>query len=254
MSRRPTLRVSVFVLAGAGLLLVFVGGRAAVRLHAAVQLARASEPLQQIVHTPQARLLVVGDSTAVGTGASWAQGSVAGQLAARFPHLHIENRARDGATLADMLAQLDAPSPRVDIILVQAGGNDVMRGRSMRAVRRDVDAVTRRATALADLVILMPPGNVGNAPFFFRPLSWLATARARELHEAARTAAQRHGASYVNLFRERAQDPFSRDADLNARDGLHPSHAGYRLWFQELMAQSPLATWLARAGDRDVAS
>lgn len=47
----------------------------------------------------------------------------------------------------------------------------------------------------------------------------------------------------MNGYKERADDPFARDARrLNARDGLHPSDEGYRLWFREL----PLQTGLPR--------
>ena len=35
--------------------------------------------------------------------------------------------------------------------------------------------------------------------------------------------------------------------ELNARDGLHPSDAGYRVWFDQLMAQADLAGPLAAA-------
>jgi lysophospholipase L1-like esterase len=34
---------------------------------------------------------------------------------------------------------------------------------------------------------------------------------------------------------------------LNAMDGLHPSDAGYRVWFNELMAQAVLAERLSAA-------
>ncbi len=60
-------------------------------------------------------------------------------------------------------------------------------------------------------------------------------------------AAARHGATYVNLFQERADDPFARRPELNARDGLHPSDAGYRVWFAELDSQADLGLRLAAA-------
>jgi lysophospholipase L1-like esterase len=220
--------------------LMVLAGCTAGRLRDSVEMARASEPLQRSVMQPRARLLIVGDSTAVGTGASSPQSSLAGLLARAFPDLHIDNRARDGATFADVERQLDG-SDRYDIVLVQAGGNDVIRLRDLDAVNGDIDRVTRRARELADLVLLMPAGNVGNAPFFFRPVAWLMTSRARRLHASVREAAARHGAVYVNLFKERGDDPFAQRAELNARDGLHPSDLGYRVWFDTLMTQSDLS-------------
>ena len=65
--------------AGAGVLLV-TGGCAVWRLGEAPALARASEPFQQVPATPAVRLLVVGDSTGVGTGATQATRSLAGMM------------------------------------------------------------------------------------------------------------------------------------------------------------------------------
>jgi lysophospholipase L1-like esterase len=93
----------------------------------------------------------------------------------------------------------------------------------------------------------MPAGNVGNAPFFFPPLSSLMTTRAERLHGFIQAAAQRHGAVYINLFQAPEDDPFVQDPNLHARDGLHPSDAGYRLWFDELLRQADLAEVLAPA-------
>jgi lysophospholipase L1-like esterase len=223
-----------------------VCGRTGWRLHEAVELARLSQPLQRLLARPSLRLLIVGDSTAVGTGASVPEASVAGLLGQHFPGLQIENRARDGATFADLMTQLDGDA-RVDVVLVMAGGNDVVRLRRLKAVRGDVDRVTSRARQRADLVVLMPAGNVGNAPLVLAPVSWLMTWRSRQMQTFASEAALRHGAVLVSLFRERSDDPFVQRPALNATDGLHPSDAGYRVWFGELMTQAALRQRLSAA-------
>ncbi len=231
---------------GAIALVVGVGARTAWRLHDAAELVRQSTPLQRTPAQTSMRLLIVGDSTAVGTGASVPQASVAGLLGQAFPRLQIVNRARDGAKFAAVLAQLDGSEP-FDMVLVMAGGNDVVRLRGLQALQHDVERVARRARQRADMVVLMPSGNVGNAPFFLAPVSWLMTWRSRRLHTIALEAAARHGAVYVNLFREPADDPFVQRPGLNAVDGLHPSDAGYRVWFGELMVQAELPQRLAAA-------
>jgi lysophospholipase L1-like esterase len=58
---------------------------------------------------------------------------------------------------------------------------------------------------------------------------------------ATATTAARSNAIYVNLFQERDDDPFVRQAELNASDGLHPSDAGYRVWWQVLQDQADLS-------------
>lgn len=231
----------------AALLVAFA--RTGLKLGESADLARRSEPFQRLLDQPTRRLLIVGDSTAVGTGASSPRTSLAGLLADAYPGLHIENRGRDGAKFDELLAQLDGDT-RFDMVLVQAGGNDVIRMRSLQAVAEDIDRVAERARQRADLVVLMPAGNVGNAPFFFPPVSWLMTRRARELHDGVQTAARRRGAVYVNLFKEREDDPFAQQPSLNASDGLHPSDAGYRVWFEELQAQAGLRERLEAASGR----
>jgi lysophospholipase L1-like esterase len=230
----------------AGALLILLAGCTASRLRDASELARLSEPLQRHVGQPRARLLIVGDSTAVGTGASAPGASLARLLAQAYPGLHIENRGRDGATVDQLPAQL-AGDARFDAVLILAGGNDVIRLRDLDKTRDQLDGVIRQARSHADTVVLMPAGNVGNAPFFFAPLSWWMSARSRQFHELVQEVAAQQGASYVNLYKERRDDPFAQRPELNARDGLHPSDAGYQLWFKELLAQSPLARLFAVA-------
>lgn len=234
----------VLVLA-AGALLLVMSGCALWRVGESIELARKSEPWQQAPDRATLRMLVVGDSTAVGTGATQASRSLAGLIGQAHPQVSIENRARDGATFADVADQLSG-SERFDIVLVQAGGNDVIRLRGLDALRSDIDRVVDLARSRADVVVLMPAGNVGNAPFFFPPLSWLMTQRSRHLHAFVAAAAARTGAVYVNLFQERSADPFVNDKALNASDGLHPSDAGYRVWWQELRTQADLARRLGR--------
>ena len=194
-----------------------LGGCAASRISTAAQLARDSEPFQHNPPNATLRLLIVGDSTGVGTGASAPQASLAGLLAQAFPRIRIDNRARDGATFEGVVQQLQADSARYDAVLIQAGGNDVIRLRGDDAVRADIDRATARAAARADRVWLMPAGNVGNAPFFFPPLSSLMTSRAERLHGFIQAAAKRHGAVYVNLIQAPGNDPFVETHGLHAR-------------------------------------
>jgi lysophospholipase L1-like esterase len=246
--RDPRLVVPT-VLAAATIAVLLASGCTVWRIGQAAELARQSEPLQHAPEGATMRLLIVGDSTAVGTGASSGGSSVAGLIAHAYPLLAIENRARDGATFANVADQLGGGG-RFDLVLVQAGGNDVIRLRGFKALGADIERVTALARERADLVVLMPAGNVGNAPFFFAPVSWLMTWRSRRLHALVQAAAAQQKAVYVNLFHERESDPFVAQPGLNARDGLHPSDAGYRVWYSELLAQAELASHLAAARAR----
>ena len=246
MSRLPQPLAAVALLGAVALVLTSTGC-AVWRIGQSVELARLSKPFQQRPADATVRLLVVGDSTAVGTGADTPAASLSGRLSFQHPRLWVENRARDGARFADVSAQLGGDDERFDIVLVQAGGNDVIRLSNGPELRQAIDMVTRKARERAPLVLLMPSGNVGNAPFFFAPVSWWMTGRSSDLHSWVRETAARHGAVYINLFKERNDDPFVQQAGLHARDGLHPSDAGYAVWLQELMVQSSLAAVLSPA-------
>lgn len=239
-------RTRLALLAVAGLAVATLAGCVAQRVETSRNLARNAEPFSVEPTRARARLLVIGDSTAVGTGASEPAKSVPGQLAARFPDLAIDNLARNGARFEDVEAQLDtAQAKRYDAILIMAGGNDVLRLTREATLRNDIDRVALRAKSMAPLVVIMPSGNVGSAPFFLPPLSWLMTSRSQVLHAVVREEAAMRGLAYVNLYKPKADDPFAQEPTrFNAADGLHPSDEGYSLWLHELLAQSPLGTVL----------
>ena len=246
--RRPVralLPVGLTVLVA--LALVAVSGCTVWRIGQAGALVSRSQVFEQNVAQGAAqgvsgrgRLLIVGDSTGVGTGATSPAASVAGLIGRDHPDLTVVNRAADGARFSDMLRQLEGPDD-FDVVLVLGGGNDVIRLTNHDLMASGIARLVAAAQERAPVVLLMPPGNVGNAPFFFRPLSWLMTKRSRELHALIKSTAASSGALYVNTFAERADDPFAQEPErYNARDGLHPSDAGYQLWYEELNRQAGL--------------
>jgi len=242
--------VGRFALAAGVTGLAALAGCTVWKLGEARALALASRAFQQEPATPLLRLLVVGDSTGVGTGATQPAASVAGLPGTSYPRLLVHNQASDGARFDAVQAQLAAATGGrgYDVVPIQAGGNDVIRGTDAAALTQTLDLTFSAAKARlrpSGVAIVQPAGNVGNATFFLPPLSQLMSQRALDLLTAVRSAADRHGLVFVNLYQQAPQDPFVQRPGLHAADGLHPSDAGYRVWRDELLAQTDLAKRLA---------
>jgi len=136
---------------------------------------------QAMVHAPA--MLVVGDSTAVGTGATTPEASIAGRFGAAFPNISIVNRAANGARTLDVIMQLAAVGAgRYDLVLVQVGGNDVLRRTPLRALAPQVDALLGLARKLSSNVIVTTIPNLGLLPMFFPPVSWWVSRRSRHVN------------------------------------------------------------------------
>ena len=239
-SHPPTRRIVTLTAVAAGALLLTAC--APWRMWTAADLARDAQAFTAQPAQPSKRVLVVGDSTAVGTGAAAPAESLPGLMGQQHPRWHIDNLATNGAKFEDVVQQLQRASGGYDLVLVLAGGNDVIRFTSEETLRPQLQQTVTLAGQKAPRVVVMPCGNVGHAPFFFPPLSWAMSRRSETLHTLVQqAAATQPQVRYVRLLKPRDQDPFvSRSKELHAADGLHPSSAGYQEWYRELVAQSGL--------------
>ena len=221
---------------------VATSGCMAHRLSVGKDLAAHAERFAAAPEQPQRRILVVGDSTGLGTGADSANDSIPGRIGAAHPQWLVDNLAENGAKYADVATQLESTHKRYDLVLVIAGGNDVMRFTPADRLRQDIKRSVHLAQGHAPVVVLMPMGNVGHAPFFFPPVSWLMSRRSKQLHAMVQQSASESGARYVRLLQPAETDPFAlHPKTMHAADGLHPSSQGYAQWFEELQAQGGLA-------------
>jgi lysophospholipase L1-like esterase len=182
-----------------------------------------------------ARIVVLGDSLALATGASRDDGGFIFPAFRAFERAHpgsrLDNVAIGGSTAADVL-RLQVPRIAAlgpDVVVICVGGNDVV-----RQIPTDVFAQTyatllarvRRSAPRARLVCCGVP-DVAISPIFAdqrREIGVLSAIDDTAVHHAARTA----GAAFVDFFTITQQQ---RDAGSRffARDRFHPSDAGYAL-------------------------
>ncbi len=169
-------------------------------------------------------IVAFGDSLTAGYGVAPEQ-SYPALLAARlraegYPY-RVVNAGVSGDTTAGGLRRVDwALRSKPDVVIVELGANDALRGQDLAAVRANVDAIVERFQAAGARVLLagmrLPP-NYG----------------------------ARYSAEFQRLFEDIAKKrktgfmPFflhgvAGDPALNLPDGIHPTAAGYRIIADQL--------------------
>ena len=178
------------------------------------------------------RILILGDSTGVGVGASRPEESIAGLLAADFPDADVVNVSESGAKVADTLAQVRpcaAQDLRFDLALLHVGGNDVVRSTPPAKLADDCEQLLQELGRLTERSLWLGPPNLGHAPLFTPPFSWLVAARSRAATAIFIDCAARHGVTFVNFSSPEHEARFVRArAEHFAADRFHPSSSSYR--------------------------
>jgi lysophospholipase L1-like esterase len=183
-------------------------------------------------------LLVLGDSTAYGVGASRKEESIPALFAGLVHATYVENLGVSGARVADLPAQRKkARLEQYDFILVQIGGNDVVARHNPQITAKELEGVLSNLPKYKKLVVQMC-GDVGVAPllpWYVRPYY---TKKTLAFHVTFEEAVTKAGGTYINLYLPKEEDPFYQEPKIYfAEDGFHPSGRGYAVWFQTLQEQ-----------------
>ncbi len=182
-------------------------------------------------------MLVVGDSTGYGTGAGDGQLSVAGLLGNDFPTYSIVNNSSNGRTITQALVVLtELPrDAQYELILLQIGANDILQKRNVEDVRTDVVQLYAEAKKHTKNVVILSNGNIGASYAFKGSIAKEYTEQSRIFRVMHMETAKAYGVVYIDLFEEPENDVFVQDPKkYTAFDGLHPSAAGYAIWYGKL--------------------
>jgi lysophospholipase L1-like esterase len=183
---------------------------------------------------PAVRIVALGDSLALGTGASTPENGFIflayRRLLAQRPGSRIDDLAIGGATAADVL-RLQIPRlayERADVAIVCVGGNDVVRRTEpahFATTYREVVTHLRSALPHARLIVCGVP-DVALSPLFSgRDATSIARLAAAD-DRAVRGIAHRSGAAFADLYGLTRRD--RADArTLLSDDRFHPSDAGH---------------------------
>ena len=188
------------------------------------------------------RLLVAGESTAVGVGVATHDEGLAGQTAralaaATGRPVRWRVLGRSGVSARDLVTEFIEPASSIDadVVIVALGVNDTI---SLSRVACWVDALetlvqrVRRSSPRAAIVVAgVPPMQV--FPAFPAPLRQVLGLRARVLDRAAARWAAGH-ASLAHVAHLSAAP--AEVLDMFCADRFHPSSLGYARWGAALAA------------------
>jgi acyl-CoA thioesterase-1 len=168
---------------------------------------------------PRPRVVFLGDSLTAGYGLERSE-SVPALIQARLDaggyRYEVVNAGVSGDTSAGGLSRLDwSLEGDVDVLVIELGGNDGLRGLPPAAMKQNLDLIIRRARARGIDVLLTgmeAPPNFG-------------AAYTAEFRQVFRDLARQHGIAFVPFFLEGV----AGIPHLNLGDGIHPNPQGARV-------------------------
>lgn len=171
-------------------------------------------------------LLVVGDSISAAYGMSLEEGWVSHlsrHLEDQRPQLTVVNASISGdttdAALRRMPALLEEHSP--DVVVLELGGNDGLRGFPIPTLRQNLERLVRLAQAAGARVVLLPmeiPPNYG--------ARYTSSFRESYPQVAAATG---------SLLGDFILDGIATDPDLMQADGIHPGPEAQRAMMMNVL-------------------
>jgi lysophospholipase L1-like esterase len=179
---------------------------------------------------PDLRLLIIGDSSAVGVGTSHQEEALLGHMRKRLSQtntVYWSVDAKTGATTADTIARLQERTPqKFDIVSVSLGVNDI-------TARVPLSEWLQRFSMLLQLVELKFQADVicisGIPPIHYfpllpQPLRWVLGAQAARFDRALRKlVSNRSGCRFIEM-------DFEPNVSQMSPDGFHPGPKIYAEW------------------------
>jgi len=230
--------------------IIFEAVRIIIGSQKAVQAGKKVKPVSQSILGSTANLLVIGDSTSYGTGATSQANSLVGMLAADYSKISIVNASENAMNVAQvkdkMCSMLDQ---KFDIVMIHVGGIDSLKLTPLDTLRSDLETIFSTANNMgAKITVLVSVNNVGSVPLFRFPLSVMYTYRSRQVSQLCDDVCRAQGALHVPLFTEVQEEPlFSEGGGHFSADGIHPNDVGYKIWYDKI--QSVVRPYISKFND-----
>jgi acyl-CoA thioesterase-1 len=176
--------------------------------------------LSMAASTPRT-ILFLGDSITAGYGLDLEQaypGLIQKRIAAKGWNFRVVNAGQSGDTTAGGLARLDwVLQNRVDVLVLELGANDGLRGLSVEAMKKNLQAIidrTKEKHPEAKIVIagMKVPPNMGGD-------------YGRSFEAAFADLAKKNNAQFIPFILEGV----GGTRELNLPDGIHPTPKGHEI-------------------------
>ena len=196
-----------------------------------------SIPRQELVlgQGSDLRYTVLGDSTAVGQGANYADGIAVRStvhLAQKSHAVRMNNYGVSGARMNDVLTrQIPQITERPDIVLISIGANDITHFSSVSAVRNDMSGAIQQLRRKNSSVVIIITGvpAMGSVSRFPQPLRYLAGLQTTRMNKMFTELSVQQQVTLAPIA-EKTGATFAHNHQLFAQDNFHPNKAGYSLW------------------------
>ena len=193
---------------------------------------------------PALRLVLLGDSAAIGVGVEWLSETVGGQLARLLAegsaetgerHVLLSSVGVAGSRAADLSTQVARAllGDRPDVAVVLIGAHDATSLRRPEEAAELLGQAVRRLRESGVRVVVGTCPDLGALRAIAPPLRQVAGMMGRRMARAQARAVEAAGGAVVDLAGETGA-VFRADAGTFCYDGFHPSADGYRVWAHAL--------------------
>ncbi|MEH0933910.1 SGNH/GDSL hydrolase family protein [Micromonospora psammae] len=191
---------------------------------------------------PPLRLVLLGDSSALGVGVEHFDETVGGRLAHLLSEgptgrkVHLSSVGVSGSRSTDLATQVARAllGDRPDVALILIGANDATALRRPAEAAAYLGAAVRRLREARVEVVVGTCPDLGAVRAVAQPLRQVIGWSGRRIARAQTGAVLDAGGTVVDLGAETGP-VFRADAGTLCRDGFHPSADGYRVWAHALL-------------------
>ena len=228
--------IFIIFIFGLSLYLIFSLGYFFVCLFREIKIAKQSLPFNRDCANTST-IGIVGDSTALGVGASIPEKSLAGLLGNIYPKSTVINISANGFYLnqiADALERQD----NFDLLVICGGGIDIIYLKNINQVREDIQRLFSIADTKSNKIIFITPLNLGLSSAFPWIVKKFYLRRSKRVGKIIKDEAQKFPKIFVsNNLEIDSQNLIPPWKEISSPDRIHPNDDGYRWVFERIKSK-----------------